>query len=308
MNNTENIKEEINTIVDAITIDIPVRVTMTSINNAPFEFTPSIDEVGQIVLTPVTKDVEFVDANTAATTEAGEELLDKETITTVEEDSSSYPFTTRETTIVIQASMLAESDNHDVSAFVDEIGQVVLSPMDKNSTFVSAAIGESINLVTEDTEEEQPEAKETIPQVEAEVIEEDFSQEVDEEDVAKTVTELTDNFSDNEGTLEIDDIAEGSLALNILKQHYEVTVDLKGASIILTYTKQEELKEDLRDKDDEERMNIINRFMRQELPLFSDEGTPLVKYIHLDELDSNGYEYYYDEESDAIVTYPSRGE
>lgn len=317
MNNIENIKEDITTIVDAITIDIPVRVTMTSINNAPFEFTPSIDEVGQIILTPVTKDVEFVDANTAVTTEAGEELLDKETTTTVEDDSSSYPFTTKETTIVIQASMLAESDNHDVSADVDEIGQVVLYPLAKENTFISAAIGESLNLVTEEVEApeegvaEQDNVDKTSnnaveedpkPEIEAEVIKEDFSQEVDEEDVAKTVTELTDNFSDKEGTLEVDDIAEGSLCANILKQHYEVTIDLEGNLILIHYFTKEELTESL---DEEGRLNLINRFMRGDIALFSDEGVPSESYIHLNELDSNGYEYYYDEESDAIVTYPA---
>lgn len=303
MNNIENIKEDITTIVDAITIDIPVRVTMTSINNAPFEFTPSIDEVGQIILTPVTKDVEFVDANTVVTTEAGGELFDKETTTTVEDDSSSYPFTTKETTIIIQASMLAESDNHDVSADVDEIGQVVLYPLAKENTFVSAAIGESLNLVTEEADNTSNDLEASV---DAEVIEESCDQ-IDEESVRAIVEELTNSYGEGSGTFEIDNICEGSICLKLLREHYDVEVDLVDNVIVINYKKQEDLTEDLNDKNDESRMNIIMKFMQGDIPLFSDEGTPLVSYIHLDELDSNGYEYYYDEESGAIVTYPVRG-
>lgn len=312
MNNIENITENIPAVIDAITLNIPVRVTMTSIDNAPFEFTPSIDELGQIILTPATKDVEFVDANTVVTTEAGEELLNKETTTTVENDSSSYLFTTKETTIVIQASMLAESDNHDVTADVDEIGQVVLSPLAKENTFVSAAIGESLNLVIEESVEVPSQESEditNITDVEAEVITEEEQISNTPEQIQTVVEGLTNKYEDIDGTLEIDDICEANICLNLLKPYYDVTIDLTENTILLNYVKKPALEEDISNEHEAlDRATLIKKFMQGELTLFSDTGTPLEEYIHLQELDSNNYEYYYDEESGAVVSYPARGE
>lgn len=145
MENIENIKEDIEVGIDAVTVTIPVRVTMTSINNAPFEFTVSIDEVGQIILTPNSKEVEFIDANTDDTVEYDIPVAEQETVTTVEGNLE-----TKETSIIINASMLAEDDNHMVSAVVDEIGQVVIYPMADKNTFVTASFEQSLNLVTEE--------------------------------------------------------------------------------------------------------------------------------------------------------------
>lgn len=310
MSNIENVNEAINAEVDAVTVDIPVRVTMTSINNAPFEFTTSIDEVGQIVLTPTTKDVEFTVAETATTTEDGEELLQRETTTNVENDSSGYSFTTRETTIHIQGNMLAESDNHDVSAFVDDIGQVILTPADQNSTFVSAVIGDSLNIVTEDVDVtkadsvEQVSQEEATPKISAEVVDESCD-EFSEERVVNEIEQLTNSYTDEQGTLSIDNICEASICAKLLKSHYDITIDLDTSVILISYVKKQELSESM---SADARQNLINKFMRGEIALFSDTGVPLESYIPLNELNSNGYNYYYDPESDAIVSYPSRTE
>lgn len=143
--NTEDIKETLDTEVNAITVEIPVRVTMTSLNGAPFEFRPSIDEVGQIVLTPTSKDVEFIDANTHANVEYDIPVRNQEDVTTVEGN-----LTTKETSIVVTASMLSENDNNEFSAVVDEIGQVIIYPLSKENIFVTASFKDSLNLVTED--------------------------------------------------------------------------------------------------------------------------------------------------------------
>lgn len=143
--NIENVQEAVEAGIEAITIDIPIRVTMTSYNNAPFEFIPSIDEVGQIVLTPTSKDVEFIDANTDITTEFDVPVIEQETI-----ELSEGAMTTKEMSIIIKAGLLAEVENYDFSAVVDEIGQVVIYPLADNNSFVTASFEDSLNLVTED--------------------------------------------------------------------------------------------------------------------------------------------------------------
>lgn len=145
MEQIEKVQEEITTAVESITVDIPVRVKLTSVNNAPFEFETSIDEVGQIVITPMTKDVTFEDANTDSNVDYEVPIAEQETIITNDDG-----LTIKETTIFIRANMLKEDDNIDVSAAVDEIGQCVIYPLAKNNTFVSAAIEDNLNLVTED--------------------------------------------------------------------------------------------------------------------------------------------------------------
>ena len=143
----KNIKEDINLSTNAATVELPVRVKMLSYNNDPFEFTPSIDELGQIVLTPVSKYVEFIDANIDHTKEVDMSVIEKETIETT--DGS---VTTQETTIILKANILADSDNRDFSAMVDEIGQVIIYPDAKENLFVTVSFENSSNTVTEDLE------------------------------------------------------------------------------------------------------------------------------------------------------------
>ena len=146
-NNLELIQEDVDVGVTPVTVEIPVRVEMTSINSAPFEFTTSIDELGVIILTPTTKDVEFISATTIS--EDNElPIMEQETITEVEQDSEEQ-FTRRITSIMIKGNMLADSANHNVIVDIDDIGQVVVAPEAEENIFVTASIQDSLNLVTE---------------------------------------------------------------------------------------------------------------------------------------------------------------
>lgn len=144
MNNniTTEMQEDIEVGIDAITVDIPLRVTMTSINDAPYEFTTSIDSLGCILLTPTTKDVEFVAAHILT--------ADHETDKTIGEQVASE----KHMSIFVKGNMLAESENHNVVVNIDEIGQVVISPEDSINMFVTATIEDSLNLITEDMQVE----------------------------------------------------------------------------------------------------------------------------------------------------------
>ena len=143
----DNLVENIEIGVETVSLTIPVRVAMISYDNAPFEFTASIDDIGQIVLTPTSKNVEFVDATTNNKVETDVPIEDQETI--VEEDGN---LTTKKTTIFVQGVMLSEDSatSESVSADIDEIGQCVIYPTKKENTFISVTFSDSLNLITED--------------------------------------------------------------------------------------------------------------------------------------------------------------
>lgn len=148
--NIENTCKTIDATLQTQTIDIPLRVTMTSVNNALFEFTASIDELGQIILTPTTKDVEFTSANTESNVEYDVPVLEQETVTSTNDN-----LTIKETSILIRANMIIEDSGCDYSADVDDIGQVVIYPLETKNTFVTATIEDSLNLVTEELKSEE---------------------------------------------------------------------------------------------------------------------------------------------------------
>ena len=278
---------------DATTVTIPVRVKLSSYNQAPFEFTSSIDESGQIVLTPTSKYVSFEDAKTSYDYEDETDLINKKTTTVSTGDQ-----TFRETTIMLTASMICEDTDKRVSADIDEIGQAVIYPVSKNNVFVTASIEDSLNLVTEDMS-----------------VEEYFGYRLINNGDGWDV-------KDSEGTVIEEGIATKSEAkifvltheLNKIKNLSEELLDTpekesdknteENNSKEIPEVSAEIVEEAVENEKELNRTNIINRFLQGDVPLFSDNGTPLETYIHINELDSNGYVYYYDEESDSIVSYP----
>lgn len=292
--NIENMCETIDAALQTQTIDIPLRVTMTSVNNAPFEFTASIDELGQIILTPTTKDVEFTSANTESNVEYDVPVLEQETVTSTDDN-----LTIKETSILIRANMIIEDSGCDYSADVDEIGQVVIYPTETKNTFVTATIEDSLNLVTEelkseeyfgyklinngdgwnildcngntieegvatlheakilvckeelskleslvenvdntdktseDSMENDSEASETTTTdpsetIEAEVIEEAVTDidkdksEFDEKQIEEALSDITNEFTSQEGAVKCDTQKEQSICVKILEQYYTV--------------------------------------------------------------------------------------
>ena len=292
--NIENMCETIDAALQTQTIDIPLRVIMTSVNNAPFEFTASIDELGQIILTPTTKDVEFTSANTESNVEYDVPVLEQETVTSTNDN-----LTIKETSILIRANMIIEESGCNYSADVDEIGQVVIYPIKTKNTFVTAIIEDSLNLVTEelkseeyfgyklinngdgwniidcngnvieegvatlheakilvckeelsnleslvenvdntdktsedsietDTESSEKTTTDPTETVEAEVIEEAVTDmdkdkaEFDEKQIEAALSDITDEFTSQEGALKCDTQKEQSICVKILEQYYAV--------------------------------------------------------------------------------------
>ena len=316
------VKEDVEVGLETISLEIPVRLEMTSINNAPFEFETTIDELGQIKLTPTTKDVEFISANTEDTVEYDIPIKEQETIVTSENDSSSYEYTTMKTSITIHATMLAESDNHKISADIDEIGQAVICPMSKQNTFVTATLQDSLNLITEENQDKQCDTEdcdteegeiteEPLPDtpIKAEVIEEEVvdatkkSVEFTEVQIDNALSEITNDYTEPKGVIRCDTKDEQSSCFKKLQLKYkDISGYMDNSCFIIVYAQPVVLTESIESDDID---TIINKFMRAELPIYSDDGKPLSSYIHISDLDSNGYSYYYDPETSSIVTYVS---
>ena len=301
--NTVDIKEDIDVGINSISVDIPVRVSMLSVMNAPFDFTASIDDAGQIILTPTSKEMEFTSANTESNVEFEKPIMDMETVF--------YDFPTgseKETSIKLTANILTELDNVSISADVDEIGQCVIYPQDKNSQFISVSVDDSLNLVTEEaekveqTEETETEesrkdqSAETVPDVTAEAVINEEQEDAKTEERLAFEAALEAAKKDKKGTLKVSSDAEAQEALDALSKIFDnVSIEYS-----VSYSNDTKLTEDLSET---ERFDVISRFMRGEVPLFSDNGKPQIHYTHLDELDSNGYSYYYDAETDCIISY-----
>lgn len=138
------VQEEITTDVNVVTREVLLHVVMTSYNNTPFEFTSYIDDIGQIILTPVSKEVEFITVNILSDAE------EESPIHISNEISNNSVLETKELTIRITVSMLCETDSCDFSAAIDDIGQVVIYPTSQENTFITASVEDNLNLVTEE--------------------------------------------------------------------------------------------------------------------------------------------------------------
>lgn len=140
---TEIIKETINSEIEAVSLNIPLIIKMFS-SSSEFEFKASIDELGRIVLTPISKDTEFTFVNIID--DESDSISNSEEITEASDNISKE----KQFKINLTASMLAEDSNLEIDSCIDEIGQVLITPLSENNVFVTASFQDSLNLVTED--------------------------------------------------------------------------------------------------------------------------------------------------------------
>ena len=294
MENIIDMEEDIEVGVTEVSVCIPLRVELTSRNNAPFEFTSSVDEAGNIVLTPVSTDVQFEVAKLQSDCPEGELITDLEDFETTAEGT-----TTKSTTIILDASMLVDTNNTDVVTNIDEIGQCVISPLATKNMFVTVSINDSLNLTTpeeetphvlEDMEEDKPVTKTDLEEVSAEVV---------EENTPSIFESLTDNFSEAEGTIMCDTADELSQCVDTLLEHYpSVNVTKDNNRYMISYHAKQTVAESYEDNSE-----VIDRFLRGELVIVQGEGNPEEHLKHIAELDADGYSYYYDDTNGCIVIY-----
>ncbi len=274
-------------------------------DTAEFNFNVDIDDVGQIVFTPVDTAVSFTDIH---------KMTAEESITdTVEENI-------RRLTVSLDANMISEDSNFSYFCDIDDVGQAVVTPESETTSFLTVSINDSLNLVTECNEAvEVSEAidpstdkfktrkelclaiiddlEESLKQVITKVqkIEKEFNViGVHAADIDSYMTRYLEKFiEDREGEVSV---AEFRRRLEAYEASSEETDVQEGLSTLV-----------LEDADNIDREAIINNFMRGDITIFSDDGNPEEGLIHIHELDSNvrnlTYEYYYDPESGAIVSY-----
>lgn len=283
-----------------------------------FDYHVDIDDVGQIVFTPDDSSVSFVDIERLAGYDSVEDVIDGNT---------------RRFSVSLTANMIADDGNFDWFCDIDEIGQAVVTPDAENTSFLSVSVADSLNLVTESmdkivlealepgTEEFNARVQECVERVTtlqglfesaisiAEDIENDFralgchSADID----GYMIRYLKNFIEDREGEVSCAEFVRRleEVAQPAAEEPVEESIEPVNEGDIV-------LENDIvMEKIDElDRHNIIDRFMKGDIGIFSEDGEPADSYVHLDELDTvigkTDYKYYYDEESDAVVCYSSK--
>lgn len=294
---------------------------MTRLNEStPFDYHVDIDDVGQIVFTPDDSSVSFVDIERLAGYDSVEDVIDGNT---------------RRFSVTLTANMIADDDNFEWFCDIDEIGQAVVTPDAENTSFLSVSVADSLNLVTESmgkivletlepgSEEFNTRLQECAERVTtlqglfesaieiAEDIENDFrALGCHSADIDGYMIRYLENFiEDREGEVSCAEFVRrleevSSSTTDTDTQVEEAVEPVNEGNIVLENDVVMEKVDEL------DRHNIVDRFMKGDIGIFSEEGEPLDSYIHLDELDTvsgkTAYKYYYDEESDAVVCYSSK--
>ena len=242
------VEEDIEVGLGSHTLDIKLKLTMQKeAPDASFNYKVDIDEFGQIVIVP--------EDTTCSFTEASGTTIDVEEVINDNEKTFSLDLT---------ADMMFEDDNQDDpswEAHIDEVGQVVISPIADRTSFLTVSVKDSLNLITEEKEEESSETKSEEEEVSTEEVKPD-AEEVKEEKIDKIVDNttaevieesveephmfgvvhsslkmFTEDFSKNSGIIKTGFITEAIYAKKILEKYYsEVTSSINEDWTTINYS------------------------------------------------------------------------
>lgn len=175
-------------IANTLNIDLYAELSCPNV-----EYNVSIDEVGQITITPKEANCNF--------TNVSRELFDNNVA------------------IHLVANMTSSDDNFDYFLDIDDIGQIIITPDSENSNFESVTEGADLNLVTESSHfKVVTECEDLDEDIEADG--EPYTREQVEEDLRS----LTMNWT-RENTLKTGFEIEHQYAMEILSQHYDTVYD-----------------------------------------------------------------------------------
>lgn len=312
-------EEDIEVGTDSHTETIHLILEMTRPNETTsFDYHVDIDDVGQIVFTPDDSSASFVDIERLAGYDSTEDTIEGNT---------------RHFSVSLTANMIAENNNFDWFCDIDEIGQAVITPESENTSFLTVSIDDSLNLVTESAdkivlEALDPESEEFATRLEdcreridelqekfesaislARDIENDFralgchSADID----GYLINHLEKYIEDRDGEVSCEDFRRRLDEIDSKESDENIEESVEPVNENNIVLENDVVMENI---DELERHKILDRFMKGEIGIFSEDGEPNDKYIHLDELDNvsgkTSYSYYYDEETDAIICYSSR--
>lgn len=254
-----SVEEDIEVGLSNRTIDIKVKLIMqTEAEGATFNYSTNIDDVGQIVLTPEDTTTSFISITKT------EDLIDP----IINDNEKTF-------TIDLTADILYEDDSSDEAMWdiaIDDVGQAVIYPIDREASFLSVSVKDSLNLITEDqdenaseevkdqdqTEENKEDAtdvKETSAETEEEPykraeikakviegVEPSFSYKKIEE----SLSQITDNFNKEKGILKTTYPSEAILAKHIMEKYYQdITSSIDENWTVINYENKKALTEDL---------------------------------------------------------------
>jgi ribosomal protein L17 len=172
-----SVKEDIDVGLGSQTLDMKVKLTMSKdADDASYDYKVDVDEMGQIVFTPTDTTASFTDI-CATTSDVEEHIIDNKKVFSID----------------LTANILFEDDNQtDPSweASIDDVGQAVIYPIVERASFLTVSVKDSLNLITEEKEEEE------VPTEEAKPSEEESKEEV-KIDPEKEKEEMIQNTVDN---------------------------------------------------------------------------------------------------------------
>lgn len=180
------VKEDIEVTTEDKTVEINLHCKMEreSLENS-FDFTPYIDELGQLVLVPNDEWCGFI-----AVHKSDAKIVDSET-----DNIKTFQ-------VSLQAHMLSDDGNFTWFENIDEIGNVVITPESENATFISIVEGSNLNVVANGSEL----IEEISPEKTAKIIEDSARQlNIVLETIHKCDTAF-DRLSDNMSRLNLSNI------------------------------------------------------------------------------------------------------
>lgn len=273
-----------------------------------FDYSVDIDDVGQIVVTPVSENTKFVKAT-----------VNNSSVTVTVENIKRF-------SISIVADMISDTENFNWFIGIDDIGQVVITPDNEKTSFLSASVEGSLNLVTESTNNSNLEVESEMKLNESDYFDSPenlgqgytaplFSTHLFETSFRSSIKQLDSN---NEMVRDLarEDILTMKEEMDKQLEKFDEFNDYWNVRYKEVYRQYKRLQDmipvDLRESLNEsiDKKDIIDKFMKQEITILSGEGEPEEGLVHIEELDSTSgktkYSFWYDEESGTLVCYTSK--
>lgn len=299
----KNIKEDVEVDIEQHTEKIHLKLEMTRKNDAAlFDYNIGVDEDGQLVFTPVDKATKFTDVAPRAGYDDTTDMIEGNV---------------RHFAIDLDAVMSSEDNDFDWFYDIDDIGQVVLCPDSEDTFFISAAVADDLNLVTNKSLQEDIVAQQS----------EDSCLAAGLKELAEAVSKLQSivdrlvacqNSVSTEETAASCDAAENNEpsgdtatdnvgAIQDTAEKLAAMPNVEGVSVVFAVPEKQELEEDLAPEFDEEaKFKVIDRFMKGDITIIQADRVPTQDtVVRLEELDDKSTdkpcEFYYDTESDVVV-------
>lgn len=189
--------------------------------------------------------------------------------------------------LLLEMSRESETNSFDYTVDVDDVGQIVLTPKDEGTSFVSIQRLAGYDSIEETVEEN---TKKFALSLDANMLAENdnFDWFVDIDEVGQAV--ITPDDEDTSFlTVSVND------SLNLVTESAESTpieLDEEEASTAI------------------DTQAIADKIMSGDIPLYSYDGEPDASYAHIEELDHQDklylFRYYYDPESNSAISYHTK--